>query len=106
MECLALPSIEGVVDINKQVRVIYEDEERCLLWVSGLVISIDQIVDWVGGFICPKHDLKGLPLYNSMSTSPAGSPEGDMVVVLSDDNSTADDYETCINEWLTKEGLL
>lgn len=87
------------------VRVIYDDEERCILWVSGLVDSIDQIVDWMGGFIVPKHNFVGTPEYTSMSTSPAGGIDGDIIVVLSDDNSTANDYERCINDWLDREGL-
>lgn len=87
----------------KQVRVIYQDEERCILWVSGEVPSINQIVDWVGGFICPKHD--SLAQYTSMRTSPTGSTNGDIIAVLSDDGSTDSDYATCINEWLAKEGI-
>lgn len=90
---------------NQLVRVIYQDEERCILWVSGLVTSIDQVVDWVGGYIVPKHDVTAVPEYTSMSTSPAGGTDGDIIVVLSDDNSHADDYETTINQWLAKEGL-
>lgn len=90
---------------SQLVRVIYQDEERCILWVSGLVTSIDQVVDWVGGYIVPKHDVTAVPEYTSMSTSPAGGIDGDIIVVLSDDNSTADDYETAINQWLDKEGL-
>jgi hypothetical protein len=89
---------------NEQVRVIYEDEERCILWVSGDVTSIDQVAHWVGGFICPKHDINGLLQYTSLSTAPAGAGD-DIIAVLSDDNSHPSVFQGTINNWLAKEGM-
>lgn len=69
-------------NMKKLVSVLHEAEDVCILYVSGDVTSIDQVVDWVGGFICPKHD--DSLQYSAMHTEPAGGVDGDILMVLTD----------------------
>lgn len=68
--------------MKEQVYVVHEDNSVCILHVSGSVTSIDQVVDWVGGFICPKHD--DGQQYDHMVTMPAGGicDDNDIFVIL------------------------
>lgn len=69
--------------MDKQVRVVHEDKDMCILWVSGQISAMEQVVLWIGGFIAPKHD--NSQLYSIMRTMPVGNTDGDIVVVLSDE---------------------
>jgi hypothetical protein len=70
-------------NMSEQVRTVHEDNDMCILWVSGEVTGIDQVVDWVGGFITPKHD--DSQQFSMMRTMPVGNTDGDIIVVLSDE---------------------
>lgn len=76
--------------MNKKelVRPIAMNFDVCILWVSGQITSIDQVVTWVGGFICPNID-EGWQ-YCMMRTAPAGNTDGDIIVILADDYENLD----------------
>lgn len=86
---------------ESNTRVIAENMDMCILWVSGMVTSIDQVVQWVGGFLVPKHDDSAM--FTMMQCVPAGNDDGDIIVFLTDKpvdpHSYWDVVEDELREW-------
>lgn len=102
MECLALPSIEGVVDMKK-VELIVEDSS-CVVYVSGEVSNLSDIASWSGGFYVPVVGDQ-IPTYTIMTSVPVGNDDGDIIVIFSDNATYPEMYDDQIREKLSKWGV-
>lgn len=65
------------------VRVITQNDDMCILWVSGEVGNISDIVEWAGGFYMPVVGDESAQ-YSQMYSSPCGNTNGDILVTLND----------------------
>lgn len=84
-------------------RVIAENEDMCILWVSGMVTSIDQVIQWMGGFLVPTHD--DASHYTMMECTPAGNTDGDIIVFLTDKPVDINSYWSIVEGELREWGI-
>lgn len=81
------------------VRVIAQNEDMCILWVSGEVEGMSEIAEWVGGFYMPVVGEQ--TMYSQIYSTPCGNTDGDILVTFSDKGGDILDSEyraTIINQ--------
>ena len=101
----ALTTIEEEGNMGN-VRVIAQNEDNCILWVSGEVAGMSEIVEWAGGFYMPVVG-DTTAQYTAMFSTPCGNTDGDIIVWLHDDGGDVfmSDYRTIVSNQLVDWGV-
>lgn len=101
----ALTKIEEEGNMGN-VRVIVQEDDNCILWVSGEVEGMSEIVEWAGGFYMPVVG-DTTAQYTAMFSTPCGNTDGDIIVWLHDDGGDVfmSDYRTIVSNQLVDWGV-
>ena len=78
----------------------------CIIWVSGEVSRIYDIVDYNGGYLIPVVG-SSIPRYTAMFSTPCNNTNGDTIVTLHDEGGDIlmSDYKLEVQSALAKWGV-